>query len=122
MQQQPVHPAIRVAITVARSLDETHFQQLITLLDGGNLSLKVGVLHVQQVLHFPAAESRLIVSLFRRWQEWGKGVQALTTTLQAIRATCTAIQDEVPSVSLVWTGPVSLPGATRTTRSVLIDL
>lgn len=120
--QQSTHPAIHAAITVARSLNETRFQQLLTMLDGGNLSLTAGVLHLQRVLHFPAAESRTVISLFRRWQEWGKDIQTLITTLQAIRATCTAMQDEVPSVCLVWTGPVSLPGATRTTGSVLIEL
>lgn len=122
MQQQSAHPAILAAIAMARILDEMRLQQLITMLDSGSLSLTSGVLHVQQVLHFSAAESRMAVNLFRRWQEWGKDVQTLITTLQAVHATCTAVQNEIPSVRLVWTGPVSLPGSTRTTGSVLIDL
>ena len=122
MQKQPVHPAILAAITVARSLDETRFQQLITALDNAILPLTTGILQVQRLFHFSTSESRTIVTLLRLWQEWGRDIQALITTLQAVRITSITVQAEAPSVSLVWTGPVSLPGPTRTTGSTLIDL
>jgi phosphatidylserine/phosphatidylglycerophosphate/cardiolipin synthase-like enzyme len=122
MQQPPAHPAILAVITVARSLDEPRFQQLISALDNATLLLTTGVLQVQRLLHFTAAESRTIVTLLRLWQAWDRDIQALITTLLAVRATSVAIQAEAPSVSLVWTGPVSLPGSTRPTSSTLIDL
>lgn len=124
MQQQPVsvHPAIHAAIDVVRSLDESHFQHLITALESENLSLATNVLQVQRQLHFSSQQSRSLVNLFRCWQTWDKDIQALITTLRAIRATRAAMQDEAPIVNLVWTGPVSLPGPTRTTSSVLTDL
>jgi phosphatidylserine/phosphatidylglycerophosphate/cardiolipin synthase-like enzyme len=122
MQQQPAHPAIFAAITVARSLDEPHFQQLVAALDNATLPLTSGVLQVQRLLHFSSAESRTIVNLLRFWQEWGKDIQALTIALQAVRATSAIMRAEASSVSLVWTGPVSLPGSTRATGSTLVDL
>jgi len=122
MQQQPAHPAILAAITVARMLEETRLQQLIAALDNRTLSLADGPLQVQHLLRFSAAESRSIVSLFRQWQTWDKDSQSLTVTLQAVHVACATMQSEAPAVSLVWTGPVSLPGPTRTTSSVLIDL
>lgn len=122
MQQQPVHPAIHAAIDLVRSLDEPRFEYLLTALEGEKLSLANSVLQVQRLLHFTFIQSRSLVNLFRLWQAWGKDIQMLIATLQTIRATSATIQDEAPIVSLVWTGPVSLPGSIRTTSSVLIDL
>lgn len=121
-QSPPPHPAILAAIDVVRYLDDSRFQQLLTALESGNLSLANSVLQVQHRLHFSSKQSRLLVNLFRCWQAWEKDTQALIMTLQAIYATRATMQDEVPTVNLVWTGPVSLPGPTRTTSSVLIDL
>lgn len=123
MQQSPrPHPAILAAIDVVRSLNDSHFQQLLTALESGSLSLANSVLQVQYQLHFPSKQSRFLANLFRCWQAWGKDTQALIMTLQAIYATRATTLDEAPTVNLVWTGPVSLPGPTRTTSSVLIDL
>ena len=122
MQHQPTHPAILAAIAVARSLEEQRFQLFIIALDNATLPLTATVLQVQRLLHFPAAESRTIVSLLRQWQIWGKDIQSLVIALQTARVTSTTTQSEAPSVSLVWTGPLSLPGSTRSTDSVLIDL
>lgn len=122
MQQQPAHPAIHAAIDLVRALDEPRFQHLLIALEDGKISLATSVLQVQRQLHFPSQQSRSLINVFRLWQTWGKDIQALITTLQAIRATSAIMQDEAPAVSLVWTGPVSLPGSIRTTSSVLIDL
>jgi phosphatidylserine/phosphatidylglycerophosphate/cardiolipin synthase-like enzyme len=122
MQHQPAYPSILAAITVARSLDEQRFQQLVTALDNATLPLTASVLQVQRLLHFSAAESRTVVGLLHQWQTWGKDIQSLAIALQTARVTSAVTQTEAPSVSLVWTGPISLPGSTRTTGSVLIDL
>jgi phosphatidylserine/phosphatidylglycerophosphate/cardiolipin synthase-like enzyme len=122
MHTPSVHPAIYDTIAVARTLDDTRFQQLIAALEREQPSLSMRVLHIQHLLHFSTTEAKSIVSLLRRWQAWGKDIQALIAALLAARATCTIMQAEAPSVRLVWTGPVSLPGTIRTTSSVLIDI
>ena len=122
MQQPSTHPAILTALTIARSLGESHYKRLLASLENGSLPLSAGVLHIQHLLHVSSSTSRSIANLLRQWQTWGKDASALSIVLQTARATSHVVQAESPSVHLVWTGPISLPGPTRTTSSVMVDL
>lgn len=122
MQTQSTHPALLAAITLIRSLNEERVQQLISALASEHISLTSGALQVRHLLNFPAADIQALINVLRQWHAWNKDLPALITTLQAIHATSTAIQTEVPAIHLVWTGPVSLPGPTRTTEGTLLDM
>lgn len=122
MPRSAPHPAIEAVIAVVRVLDETHLQQLVSALENDRLKLTTTVRRVQLDLHCSTGAARLIFTMFRRWSAWGRTEQGLADMLQGIWLTRAMVREEIPAVSLVWTGPVSLPHLTRTTGGVLLDL
>jgi phosphatidylserine/phosphatidylglycerophosphate/cardiolipin synthase-like enzyme len=122
LQDESGHKAIVTAVNLARTLSEAQIGRIATALSSSELGLSAGVLQVQQKLHFSTADARNTVSMLRLWRESGAGVDALVSALLAAHMAHTKTRAEAPLVRLVWTGPISLLGTTRSTVSVLLDL
>lgn len=121
-QDESDKKAIAAVVTIARTLSEIQVGQLVAALSKGELTFSAGVLQVQHRLHLSTTDTRNVVSMLRDWQNSGADLDALSAALLAANMTYIRTRAEAPSVRLVWTGPISLPGSTRSTLSVLLDL
>jgi phosphatidylserine/phosphatidylglycerophosphate/cardiolipin synthase-like enzyme len=121
-QDEPDQNAIAAVATIVRTLSEIQIEQLVAALSKGELALSAGVLQVQHRLHLSTTDARSVASMLRFWQDSGAALDGLATALLAANMTYIRTRAEAPSVRLVWTGPISLPGSTRSTLSVLLDL
>ena len=121
-QDESDQNAIADVVSIARTLSEVQIGRLVAAISNGELALSAGVLQLQHRLHLSTADARNVVSMLRHWQDSGADLDALTSALLAANLTYVKTRAEAPSVRLVWTGPISLPGSTRSTVSVLLDL
>jgi phosphatidylserine/phosphatidylglycerophosphate/cardiolipin synthase-like enzyme len=119
---EPDQDTIAQVVTLARTLNERQFRQLVAALSDAGFSLSAGVLQLQQTLQLSTTDARPVVSLLRSWQRLKNSPESLITALLAARATIARIQAETASVRLVWTGPISTTAPVRSTVSVLLDL
>lgn len=121
-QDETDQNAIAAVVSIVRTLSEIQIEQLIAALSNGELALSVGVLPLQHRLHLSTVDARNVASMLRHWQDSGADLDALTSALLAANMTYIRTRAEAPAVRLVWTGPISLPGKTRSTVSELLDL
>lgn len=119
---EPDQDTIAQVVTIACTLNERQFRQLVAALADASLSLSAGALQLQHTLQLSTTDARPVVSLLRSWQRLKSSRESLVTALLAARATSARMQAETPSVRLVWTGPISTTAAVRSTAGVLLDL
>lgn len=119
---EPDQDTIAQVVTIARTLNERQFRQVVEALSDKKLSLSAGVLQLQHMLQLSTTDARSVVSLLRSWQRMKSSPESLISALLAARAASARMQAEAPSVRLVWTGPISTAVPVRSTVSVLLDL
>lgn len=119
---EPDQDTIARVVTIARTLNERQFRELVAALADASLSLSAGALQLQHTLQLSMTDARPVVSLLRSWQRLQCSPESLVAALLAARATSARMQAETPSVRLVWTGPISSTVPVRSTVGVLLDL
>src|SRR5581483_8747753 len=122
MSHHPMHPAIMAVLEVARQLSEARLLELVAVLENGQLKLETSVGRINHLLHCKVNESRIILSMLRHWHQQGRDEQGLADALQTAWLARATMREETPEISLVWTGPVSLPNLAHTTGGVLLKL